>query len=308
MCIRKDIIAAAAYFDMFEYPLTETEVHQFLPRACSLPQLVSALNALTEDGFLYRLDEFYSLQNNFSLVEKRRRENRRAAQLISTAAKVSALLSAFPYVRCVAVSGSLSKGVADEKADIDFFIVCAKNRLWIGRTLLILFRKLARVINKQHLLCMNYFVDEAALEIEEKNIFTATEIVTLIPMRGEKTYRNFRRANPWTEVYFPNHETVQSCVKETKSNIGKRVGEWFFNFAFFNGVENYLQRLTARRYREKETAEKRNSRGVILSMKTSKHFAKQNPERFQFVFLSKYRCRVQEFFKRMEAGVSLFES
>jgi hypothetical protein len=31
---------------------------------------------------------------------------------------------------------------------------------------------------------MNYFVDEADLDIKEKNIYTATELFTLIPLAG----------------------------------------------------------------------------------------------------------------------------
>ena len=43
---------------------------------------------------------------------------------------------------------------------------------------------------------VNYYIDEAAMEIEEKNIFTAVEIITLIPMKGEEQINRFSTAEP----------------------------------------------------------------------------------------------------------------
>lgn len=307
MPIKNDVIATIAYFDLFDYPVTQNEIHLFLQRSHNRQKVGTALKYLVSEKFLYRFNEFYSLRDDPSAVERRRRGNRKAAQMMVTANKVSALISAFPYVRCVTISGSLSKNFADENSDIDFFIICSKNRLWISRTLLMLFRKLAVLLKKQHYFCMNYFVDEAALEIEEKNVYTATEIITLIPMRGKTTFKDFCKANQWVEDYLPNYNTQTSCFKETKTSVVKRTLEWVFDFSVFNRLENSLQRITAKRYRAKELKGKKNTHGIVVSMRTSDHFAKHDPEKFQFRLLEKYQSRVRELFKQMEDNLAVLQ-
>src|SRR5262249_18548698 len=152
---------------------------------------------------IYQHGEFYSLNHDHSLVARRIKGNRHARTMLDTAYKVSALLYRFPFVRGIGISGSLSKNFADEKADIDFFIITSKNRLWIARTLMHLFKKLTYLAGRQHWFCMNYYVDEEAMLIEEKNIFTAIELLTLVPVAGNGTLDSFFHVNAWAMDYFP---------------------------------------------------------------------------------------------------------
>src|SRR5690606_3777846 len=103
------------------------------------------------------------------------RGNLMANKFSDIARKKAKLISQFPFVRGVMASGSLSKGYADEKSDIDFFIITIPNRLWIARTLLVLYKRIF-LLNSHKFFCVNYFVDEKHLGIEEKNLFTATEL------------------------------------------------------------------------------------------------------------------------------------
>ena len=88
------------------------------------------------------------------------------------------------------ISGSLSKGYYDDDGDIDFFIITSPKRLWIARTFLILYKKIF-LLNSRKYFCVNYFISSNALEIEEKNIFTATELTTLLPMFGNGSFHKF---------------------------------------------------------------------------------------------------------------------
>ncbi|MEI9810645.1 MAG: hypothetical protein WDO16_23755 [Bacteroidota bacterium] len=142
------------------------------------------LEQLVAEGTIFRIAEFYLLQNDSALVKRRREGNQRAGQLLPKAMRIGRFLSRFPYVRGVGISGSLSKMYADEKADIDFFIITKANRLWIARTFMHLFKKLTFLTGRQHLYCMNYYIDEKALKLGEQNIYTAIETVTLLPAGG----------------------------------------------------------------------------------------------------------------------------
>jgi predicted nucleotidyltransferase len=58
-----------------------------------------------------------------SMIEKRRTANARAIGQMELARKKAAFISKFPFIRGIFVSGSLSKNYADDKSDLDFFIV-----------------------------------------------------------------------------------------------------------------------------------------------------------------------------------------
>ena len=125
--------------------------------------------------------------------------------------------------KAVAVSGSLSKYFADEKADIDFFIITSANRLWIARTFMHFLKKISYIAGKQHWFCMNYYVDEMGMNIQEKNIFTAMEISTLLPMQGTNHFKNFIAANAWINNYFPAHINSTCAHRKLKKGLSGNV-------------------------------------------------------------------------------------
>ena len=184
MPLRPSILKVVAYFDLFNYPVTLEEIRFFMDREAPAPALTPELDALVAEKRLFRLGAFYSLRNDPLLTERRLKGNRHADELLRIADRISRFLYQFPYVKGIGISGSLSKHYEDEDADIDYFIITSSNRLWIARTLMHLFKKWSFIRGRQHWYCMNYFVDEEALEIEEKNIFTATELITLLPACG----------------------------------------------------------------------------------------------------------------------------
>src|SRR6266498_2966634 len=223
------ILKTLAYFDIFDYPLNEKEIKNFL--SCSINDAVFALaiQQLVSDEIIFKLGELYSLHDDWQKADKRLRGNCRAQKLFPKAIRIGAFLYKFPYVRAVGISGSLSKNYADEKADIDFFIITTANRLWIARTILHLFKKFTFLVGKQNLYCMNYFADEEALRIKEKNIYTATEILTLFPVAGHSTIHEFFGINKWVAewlpVYVPNHRLKIS----EKGSLLKKVIELIFD-------------------------------------------------------------------------------
>jgi len=181
------------------------------------------------------------LRNDISLAEIRKKGNANADTLIKKAKEIAKLLYKFPYVRAIGLSGSLSKNFADENSDIDYFLITKANRLWIARTLLVFFRKNPFLKNRHKYYCMNYFVDEADLVIEEKNIYTATELFTLIPLAGNGSLKKFFEKNSWSYSYFPNRDLP--VVKE-EINFAepwfKKLMEFVFNNKFGNWLDNYL--------------------------------------------------------------------
>src|SRR5688572_22112099 len=161
------ILRVLAYFDIFHYPLTKNEISQFLGKPFPEKDFGDILQQMVARETIFQYNDFYSLHNNPLLAPRRREGNLRAQKLLPKAFKIGRFLFHFPYVRAVCISGSLSKNFADEKADIDFFIITKANRLWLARTIMHLFKKLTFLTGHQHYFCMNYYIDEEALLIKE---------------------------------------------------------------------------------------------------------------------------------------------
>ena len=300
MAIKKDILATLAYFNMFDYPLKKREIFIFLGNADTNHEFEHALNLLIEECAVFKVGEFYSLHNNFSLSERRIKGNEKAITMLAKANKAASLISRFPYVRGVAVSGSLSKNFADDSADIDFFIIAAANRLWIARSFLHLFKKLTFLFRMQHFFCMNYFIDEAEPEIVEKNIYTATEIATLMPLRGNAVFENFYSANSWTKNFLPNNYMRISMAKDIKGSWVKTIIEKLLNNKAGNLLDSILMKMTANSWNRKTKKKKKNVRGIVMGLCASKHYSKPDPVNFQFKLLQLYENNVSDIFNRYE--------
>ena len=298
--IKKNILTTLAYFDLFNYPLTIDEIALYLPVKCETCQFEYALKCLVIDRLVFHMDKFYCLKNDYFLIERRLNGNARALPMISTARKVSNLLIRFPFVRGIAISGSLSKNFAEEDSDIDLFIITAKNKLWIARTFMHCLKKLTFLVNKEDYFCMNYYIDEQQLQIREKNFYTAIEIATLIPLHGDNTFEHFYVANHWTRNFLPNKYMRLSTAKALKPSYLKKMVETLFNNAAGNAFDNMLMKITAKRWLKKVGQNKLNAKGFVMSMDTGKHYAKPDPKNFQEKLILRYERRLSQLLEHWE--------
>jgi len=268
------VLQTLAYFDIFQYPLTKEEIQTF--SNAGFPVLVTGalLEQMQEQDMIFYNLGFYSLHNNLLLSLRRRQGNEKAARLLEKAQAAGRFLYRFPFVRAVGISGSLSKNFADEKADIDFFILCKKNRLWIARTLMHLFKKLTYLAGRQHYYCMNYYVDEQAMCINEENIYTAIELKTLLPVCGEAKMKEFFASNTWTDKWLPCCSFRQQKNKDPRHLFLKKTAEWFLNNRFGNWLNDRLHHITASRWQRKQAKQKKGLKSVMLI--TGRHYCYSN--------------------------------
>jgi hypothetical protein len=287
------ILKTLAYFDIFHYPLTKYELQQYLDHSLPAITLEETLQQMTAQGTIFLYQEYYSLQNNPLLVHRRREGNQRAEALMPKAFGIGRFLYRFPFVRGIAISGSLSKNYADEKADFDYFIITKANRLWVARTFMHLFKKLTFLTGQQHFYCMNYYIDEKALPLHDKNIFTAIETKTLVPVAGN-SIQDFFSANQWTHVYFPVCPTPQQGVPGTRGSLLKKCIESLLNNQVGSWLDQLFFRITTKRWQKKESRSQRNAKGFVMNLVTDKHFARSNPGGFQEKVLALYEEKLHK--------------
>lgn len=281
-------LKALAYFDIFQYPLTRYEIRQFLDKPVNGEELDRALQELMAENLIFVHNGFFSLQDNPVPACRRVKGNQRAAELLPRAQKIGRFLYRFPFVKAIGISGSLSKNFADDRADMDFFVITKANRLWIARTIMHLFKKLTFLTGRQHYYCMNYYIDEDAMLLDDQNVFTAVEIKTLLPVSGDFAFWQFFGANQWANDWLPVCEFRKQAEKDRKPVL-KRIVEKICDNKFGNYMDNLFMRITSRRWKRKENKGLRNEKGMAMGLVTDKHFARSNPGSFQEKVLALYK-------------------
>jgi hypothetical protein len=196
------VVEAIAYADVFDWPLTPDEVHRYLPVRAALGEVEAALAGPAIGRFVERSDGFLTLAGRTGLVADRLRRATVSRALWPRAIRHARLVAALPFVRLVAITGSLAVDAADDAADVDLLVVTADGRVWLTRAMsmgVVRFAALSRLR-----LCPNYLVAESALRIEERSLFTAHELVQMVPVGPSPAYAELLRLNAWFRDFLPN--------------------------------------------------------------------------------------------------------
>lgn len=207
--IDESIIDTLSYFDIFNYPLTLKEVQLFLhdtsPSQKSLDEIIKKIPVIEKKG------TYFYLKGRKNTAYRRKILKRINKEKLNLGVRYANLLGIIPGVMLVALTGSVSMENASENDDIDIFIITKKNMLWICRFLAVFMTKIFGIKREykskisKNKLCLNMFLDESAMEMSEKNLYTAHEIVQMkVCYNKSNTYKKLYDKNPWIKKYFPN--------------------------------------------------------------------------------------------------------
>lgn len=272
-----ETIKTILYFSIFRYPLTLEEIHSYTNNS-NFCDTENELLHLIDQKILTKVDDFYVYGSDLDSVIKRLRGNMNAKKIMAKAQERALFISKFPFVESVGVSGSLSKGYYDNESDIDFFVITKHNKLWVCRTLLMLYKKIV-LFNSRKYFCVNYFISDQQLEIEEKNRFTATELKTLIPMQGKLVFEKFYKKNTWVKDYFSKFEIHLESVPEIKKTALTKTIEFFFDNGFGNAIDYAFKSITLRKWRAKFNF--LSEEDFKIALKSTKNISKHHPSNFQ---------------------------
>ena len=197
------VLQSVTYASLFDYPLT-------------LPQLCESLVAERADeptiarwlatgpllqATIQRQNDLYFPAGRSDLVATRRRREALSRQLLEHDRQVLQFMAAMPFVRLVAVSGSLAHLNAEGQSDLDLFVITRPGRVWLVTLVALI---VSRMLGWRRRLCLNYIVSEANLAIEPGDLFSANQIIHLRPVIGQEVYRRFLEANAFVRRYYPN--------------------------------------------------------------------------------------------------------
>lgn len=199
MSRRLDLLDALVYADAFDCALTLDEVWRYSRVRIGRDEL---RRELAEDPVLSSAivarDGLYSLADRPELIGERPRRMARARALQRRGRRVAWVLRHFPFVRALALTGSLAADDARDSADVDLLVILAPGRL---ATAFLLMGPPASVL-RQRLFCPNYYVTEGRLEMAPGDPYVARELVQARCLAGSTA--GLHDSNPWLATVFPN--------------------------------------------------------------------------------------------------------
>jgi hypothetical protein len=270
------------YYALFKYPLQVHEIRNNCGMPCDEEEVEAYLHEQVMHGNIFCMDGYYTLLPDVTaLLERRIKGREKAMRDIKVAKAVGRLIYQCPFVSFVGISGSLSKGYSDRSSDCDFFIITRRNRMWISRSLLHIIKKLSFMIGQQHKLCMNYFIDESALTIQEKNVYTATELNSLIPVCGSEMHYQFMQANSWVKNYLPNYSREEPRNISDRASIMKSLLAGVFNLVQPETLNKALMKFTDAKWRKKWARRGYPAEDYELAFKTRLGISKNHKANYQ---------------------------
>ena len=195
------VLRAVTYAALFDYPLT-------------LQQLRASLDVVADEDTIERWwrtgpllqatvdyrDGLFFPRGRAGLALTRSRREAFSRQMLERDRRILSFVSAMPFVRMVALSGSLAHLNAEGVTDLDLFVITRGKRVWsVTLTILIV----ARLLGWRKRLCLNYVISRRQLAIEPADLFSANQIIHLRPI-GVQTYKRFVDANPFVAARYPN--------------------------------------------------------------------------------------------------------
>jgi hypothetical protein len=241
--------------DGFDYPLTAAEVHRYL---IGVPATQAQVETILGNGRLIphqlsRHEIYFMLPGREEIADIRQQRQAIAQQMWPQALKYGRLIAHLPFIRMVSVTGSLAVNNTIAGADIDYLVVTENGRLWLARAFVILIVRLAAQWGVS--LCPNYFLSQRALHIDNQNLYTAHELVQMIPLTGLEVYYHLQKANNWIGYYLPNAFWPGNHQDYTPPAYPRRWLELTLGTAIGTRLEQWEMRRKIRKFHRQETAE-----------------------------------------------------
>jgi hypothetical protein len=247
-----EILKVLIYFDIFQYPLTENEIYE--RTTLTIDEVRAGLEYWQTKEKVFLVEGYFTLHNDNTFVNLRKKRNKLATKYHSKAQFISKIVSKFPFIRGIFLSGSISKNCMDENSDIDFFIITAPNRLWIARLFCYLFQKIF-LLNSSKYFCYNYIIDNKHLKFDDHSYFIAIEIMSLIPLYGKDSYHAIHQQNTWIKKLFPNFVAqtpthlpsknfIQNCLEKIFDNhLGDHLDSWLLKKAIEKNQKRHSSKI-----------------------------------------------------------------
>lgn len=213
--LQKNVLFTLAYYAGQDYPLSTFEVWR---RLCDIAKngkadflmVVRELENLREKKMIIKYKGMWSLSSRQDGIFNRRIARQKTSEReIKKARKWARAAFLLPYVRGIFCFGTLGMKKAGARSDWDVLVVLEEGKIWIGRFFISaffqLFGKRRTDKMKKGRFCLNHFLAQDGLIMEERNEFTSKEISHSFSLAGDEQFQRYMQLNEfWMKKYLPN--------------------------------------------------------------------------------------------------------
>lgn len=212
--LEQSFLQSVLYAALFHYPLSSAQLCEALIGETADESALAACFSQSPmlQAAIEQADGYYFPRGRRDLLSTRMRREAASRSLLARLHGLQLLVQHMPFVRMVALSGSLAHLNADDEADLDLFVIVAPGRVW-SVTLTTLLA--ARLLGWRRSLCLNYVVSERALMVGPADLFSANQIIHLMPITGIEAYHRFLEANRFVERFYPNFRPRRLVVSRS---------------------------------------------------------------------------------------------
>ena len=194
------ILETVAYADIFDHPLTAPEIHRYLTGVVvsfeSLNEVLKNTSRLVQSG------DHFTLPGREEIIPIREKREARSQKLLPVAIRYGRILGSLPFIRMVALTGSLAVLNVSKTDDFDYMLVAVPGRVWTARAFALLINRIVK--RSGHTVCPNLIVSRNRLEWPLHDLYSARELCQMHPISGMEVYHELIRANAWAREFLPN--------------------------------------------------------------------------------------------------------
>ncbi|MDQ2693309.1 MAG: hypothetical protein M3Y68_14830 [Chloroflexota bacterium] len=198
--ISSAILETVAYADIFDHPLTAPEIHRYL---CGVAVPIENLrDVLKNIEGLVQIGDHFMLPGREEIIPIREKREARSQKLLPVALSYGRMLGSSPFIRMVALTGSLAVLNVSKTDDFDYMLVAAPGRVWMARAFALLINRFAKRFG--HTICPNLIVSRNCLQWPLHDLYSARELCQMIPISGMDVYHELIQVNAWARDFLPN--------------------------------------------------------------------------------------------------------
>ncbi len=250
LMLKEAIVRTITFFDLFDYPLTSTEVWEYIGVKCGLREVIVILQQMVGKE-IGQKDGFYFLKERDEIVEIRRQRYNYFKKKLARTKNICRIFRYIPGIKTIAISNVIGGYNLRYGGDLDFFIITEKDKIWLSRFMAVAITALLglrptpqKQMNK---ICLNFFLSENGPSIKklkiENDIYFDYWIAGLIPVYDrDETFDSFINVNSRIKNIFPNRNFGYSSFRGQINKQPSRYTLKILNF-IFGWFENILKKV-----------------------------------------------------------------
>lgn len=264
------ILRTLAYADVFQFPMTLAELHRYLiaHQAITLDNLRQTLQCSSLiQRHIIQDSGYIAFRENVHHIQIRQQREQWTQAVWKKALRYGRWLSRLPFVRMVALTGALAvRNPSGLQDDFDYILVTQPGRVWLARGFAVLLVKFVRLLGDE--ICPNYVLASDKLHQQRRNLYTAHELLQMVPLYGEELYQRMLQENAWFQTYLPNAEPQRSIYN--RRNLLKSALEMLFGGRLGRWLEQWEYQRKMRKFEQQQ--EEASSAAELDSGRVKGHF------------------------------------